>query len=167
MRNWLPLAAATGVPALPIQRPSAPAGPAAQPGVAAPAAGGKPGAVGKAGAPGAAGAKQAAGGPASGPGAGANPFGGPMFWVLMLGVLVLFVFMSRGKSKDEKKRKAMLNALAKGDRVLTIGGLYGSVVDIRDDEVVLKVDESNNVKMHYAKSAIQRVLMDKTADTVK
>jgi preprotein translocase subunit YajC len=77
---------------------------------------------------------------------------------LMLGLLVLFIVMSRSKKKQEQQRKNLLDALKKGDRVVTIGGEIGTVVEARENEVVLKVDESSNTKIHYLRSAIHRLL---------
>ncbi len=81
-----------------------------------------------------------------------------MLLPVVLLVVVVYLFMFRGQRKDEKNRKKMIAQMKKGDRVMTIGGMIGSVVDIRGDEVILKVDESNNVKARYIKSAIQKVL---------
>jgi preprotein translocase YajC subunit len=52
----------------------------------------------------------------------------------------------------------MVEELKKGDRVMTIGGLVARVVSVEGDDVVLKIDESANVKATYRKSAIQQVL---------
>jgi preprotein translocase subunit YajC len=70
----------------------------------------------------------------------------------------LYFFMTRGQRKEEKRRKDMMGDLKKGDRVMTIGGMLASVVSVDDDRVVLKIDESNNVKATYRKSAIQEVI---------
>ena len=78
--------------------------------------------------------------------------------ILMLGAL--YFFMIRGQRKDEKRRKSQIAELKKGDKVMTIGGMIAKVVSIDGDEVVLKVDESANVKATYRKSAIQEVLGD-------
>lgn len=96
-----------------------------------------------------------------------DKFSGLLFPILIVAMLYLFLF--RPKSKEAKQQKTMLEALKRGDRVMTIGGLIGSVVEVRGDEVVLKVDESNNVKERYIKSAIQKVLVDgdKAEDTKK
>ncbi len=89
------------------------------------------------------------------------PANNSWFTFLMLGAAAILVIMLiRGPRKEEKKRKQMLATMKKGSRVVTIGGLVGSVVDVRDDVVVLKVDESANVKAHYLKSAISRVLAE-------
>ena len=91
----------------------------------------------------------------------AAPANNSWFTFLMLGAAAILVIMLiRGPRKEEKKRKQMLSTMKKGSRVVTIGGLVGSVVDVRDDVVVLKVDESANVKAHYLKSAISRVLAE-------
>lgn len=56
----------------------------------------------------------------------------------------------------------MVASLQRNDRVRTIGGILGTVVDVRDDEIVLKVDESNNTKIRISPNAIgARVSEDK------
>ena len=50
----------------------------------------------------------------------------------------------------------MVQTLAKNDKVRTIGGIIGTVVDVKGDEVVLKIDESNNTKIRLSASAIGR-----------
>jgi preprotein translocase subunit YajC len=75
---------------------------------------------------------------------------------VMLGVLLLMLFWSsRSRKKQEAKHQQMLAALKKGDKVTSIGGVVGTIVEIRDDEVVMKVDETNNVRMHFARWAIR------------
>jgi preprotein translocase subunit YajC len=49
----------------------------------------------------------------------------------------------------------MLSALAKGDKVTSIGGICGTVVEVRDDELVVKVDENNNMRLRFARWAIR------------
>ena len=51
----------------------------------------------------------------------------------------------------------MLATLAKGAKVTTVGGVLGTVVEVRDEEVVVKVDENSNTRMRFAKSAINAV----------
>jgi len=52
----------------------------------------------------------------------------------------------------------MVQSLKKNDKVRTIGGIIGTVVDIKEDEITLKVDESNNTKIKVASSAIVKNL---------
>ncbi len=87
---------------------------------------------------------------------------GPMPMIIML-MVVMWFFLIRGPQKKQKKHKEMLNAVQKNARVQTIGGILGTVVEVRDEEVVIKVDESNNTKMHFARSAISRVITETEA----
>jgi len=48
----------------------------------------------------------------------------------------------------------MVQSLSKNDRIQTIGGIIGTVVDIKEDEITLKIDESNNTKIKILRSAI-------------
>lgn len=84
-------------------------------------------------------------------------FGSPMiFFGLML---VLFYFLIfRGPRKKQQQHKQMVQSLQKNDKVRTIGGIIGTVVDVKDDEITLKVDESNNTKIKIASSAIGKNL---------
>ncbi len=84
---------------------------------------------------------------------------GPRGFILLIGFTVLmFFFVLRGPRKQKQQHKKMVSSLKKNDRVRTIGGIIGTVVDIKDDEIVLKVDESNNTKIRIAVSAIGRNL---------
>ena len=80
------------------------------------------------------------------------------FGLIAVVFVAFYLIMFRGQKKTEKTRKQMLQAMKKGDEVMTIGGMVARVVSIDDDEVVLKIDESANVKARYKKSAIQQVL---------
>jgi len=92
------------------------------------------------------------------------PAGNPMFnpqMLFLIGAMVLFfVFMGRNKRKTEKKRKDMIAALKKGDKVTTIGGIVGSVLEVRDDEVTIKIDENSNTRMRFARWAVRGVGSD-------
>jgi preprotein translocase subunit YajC len=82
------------------------------------------------------------------------------FLPLILLIGVFFWIMSRGRAKEQQRYRQMLGNLKKSDRVQTIGGILGVVTDVREHEVVLKVDETNNVKIRFNKSAIKEVLQD-------
>ncbi|MBC8373292.1 MAG: preprotein translocase subunit YajC [Planctomycetes bacterium] len=94
--------------------------------------------------------------PAGGPKGSPSLFN-PQMLLLLGGMVLLFVFMGRGKRKTEAKRKEMLSALKKGDKVTTIGGIMGTIMEVRDDEVVVKTDESNNARMRFARWAVRGV----------
>jgi preprotein translocase subunit YajC len=83
-----------------------------------------------------------------------------MMWMIVLligGFLVLNIFMGRGRRKQETKRREMLANLKKGDRIVTIGGVIGTVMDTKEDEVTVKVDEANNVRVRFSRWAIRGV----------
>jgi preprotein translocase subunit YajC len=84
----------------------------------------------------------------------------PHMQIIVMGamfVLMYFVIF-RGPKKKQKQHKQMIQSLDKNDRVRTIGGIIGTVIDVKDDEVVLKVDESNNTKIRVSASAIGKNL---------
>ncbi|SEN35347.1 preprotein translocase subunit YajC [Lihuaxuella thermophila] len=77
----------------------------------------------------------------------------------LLPMILIFVafyfFLIRPQQKRQKERTQMLNALKKGDKVITIGGLHGSIVDLTEDRVTLKV--SDNTRLVFERSAINAV----------
>lgn len=110
------------------------------------------------------------GSPAGGAGGqGTQPTGGifgPQFLFIMIGLFVLMIFMSsRSQRKERQKREAMLGALTRHDRVQTLGGLIGTIVEIKDDEIILKVDESTNTRIHFSRGAVQTVLKKASGST--
>ena len=68
-------------------------------------------------------------------------------------IIVVFYFLViRPQNKKQKEAKKMLEGIRKGDRVVTIGGMHGTVDSVKDDAVVLKVDD--NMKLKFSKSAV-------------
>ena len=88
----------------------------------------------------------------------------PMF-PLLLAIAVLYIFMFRSKGNEKKQREQMLSTLKRGDRVQTIGGILGTVIEAREGDVLLKVDESSNTKIRFARSAIHRVLEEEKSES--
>jgi len=84
-------------------------------------------------------------------------FQSPLVFIILM-VVVFYFLLLRGPRKKQQQHRQMVQSLKKNDRVRTIGGIIGTVVDIRDDEIILKVDESNNTKMRFAPSAIGKNL---------
>ncbi len=85
-------------------------------------------------------------------------FGPQQFIFLGLMFVLMYLILFRGPRKKQQQHKQMMAALGKNDKVQTIGGIIGTVVDVKDDEVTLKIDESNNTKMKVIRSAIGRNL---------
>ena len=88
--------------------------------------------------------------------------------IMMIGMLfvVMYFFMIRPQNKKQRTLDAMRNELAKNDKVMTTGGLIGIVTKIKDNEVILKIDESNNTRVTVVKGAIVHVI-DKTEEKEK
>jgi len=85
-----------------------------------------------------------------------NGPGLPWGMILPIGAIVLlFIWMSRKPKKEEQRRKEMLSNLKKGDKITTIGGIVGTVMEVREEEVTVKVDESSNTRMRFAKWAVR------------
>lgn len=75
------------------------------------------------------------------------------FWLMMGGLMVVFYFfMIRPQQKKAKDARKFREALQKGTKVVTIGGLHGKVIEVNDSTVLIEVD--TNVKLRFEKSAI-------------
>lgn len=83
----------------------------------------------------------------------ANPMA--MFLPLVLIFIVFYFFIIRPQKKKEDVRKKMIEAVAKNDRVVTIGGVHGTVTQVDETSVLVQVD--SNTKLRIEKSAISSV----------
>ena len=99
------------------------------------------------------------GGPAGGQGVDVrqqSPFAS-LVWMIPL-FIVMYLLMFRGPKKKQQQHQKMVQALQKNDKVRTIGGILGTVLDTKDDEITLKIDESNNTKIRITPGAISKVI---------
>jgi len=95
--------------------------------------------------------------------AGKQPVGGPLGTMLvpMLIIFAIFYFlMIRPQRKKEQTRRDMLDEIEKGDKVVTIGGIHGQLVTVREKDVVVRVDDDKGVKLKLNRSAISRVIKE-------
>ena len=69
-----------------------------------------------------------------------------LLWMLPL-VFLFYFFLIRPESKRRKQHQQMVASLEKGDTIVTIGGMYGKIVEVRDDKIVLQVDDSVRLRM--------------------
>jgi preprotein translocase subunit YajC len=84
-------------------------------------------------------------------------------------IAIVYLMIIRPQKNQDQKRRAMLDAMKKNDKVLTNGGMYGTVisVDANQDRVVLRIDDEKGIKATFAKSSVARVIEptpDKTAE---
>lgn len=78
-------------------------------------------------------------------------------WImLVVWGLIIYLFMILPNKKKAKKQKEMLDSLKEGTNIVTIGGIKGTIVAVREEEVDVKVDKG--IKVTFVKSAISRVL---------
>jgi preprotein translocase subunit YajC len=113
----------------------------------------------------AAGAAPATGAGTGGAGPTAAGAGNNSFMLLFLGLLVAWVLiLVWGSRREQKKKQALLAGIKKHDRVQTVGGVIGSVVELKPDIVVLKVDEHSNTRITFARSAIIGVVKESPAE---
>lgn len=101
--------------------------------------------------------------PATPPGTEADPRAQMIQMVVMFGGLgLMFYFlMIRPQSKQRKEHDNMLKNVESGDKILTSGGLYGIVTNVKEKSLMVKI--ADNVKVEIAKSALTSVVK-KSAD---
>jgi len=78
----------------------------------------------------------------------------PTVGLVGLIVVVFYFLMFRPQKKERERMKTMLSNLRKNDEVVTAGGIHGRVVAIKEDVIVIKIDENSDVKMRVSKSAV-------------
>ncbi len=79
--------------------------------------------------------------------------------------LVFYFIAIRPRQKEQKQREDMLKKIKKYDKVMTIGGIIGTVMEVRENEVIVKVDDNSNTRMKFTRGAIQKVLERKEETT--
>ncbi len=89
-------------------------------------------------------AAQAAGQPAGG--------GWSMWVMLILIFVVMWLFMIRPQRKQQKELQKFREGLKKGDKIVTIGGIYGTVAEVNDKTLLIEVD--SNVKIKVDKNSV-------------
>ena len=75
---------------------------------------------------------------------------------LIIMIVLMYLMMIRPEKKRRKKEKEMLDALKRGDRICTIGGIYGTIMEIKDDTITLSVGR-DNLSMVIARWAVRSV----------
>ena len=82
-----------------------------------------------------------------------------MFVPLALIFVIFYIFIIRPQNKKQKETQKMIDALKKGDKIVTIGGIHGTISSTKEQTVIVKVDE--NTKIEFSRSAIASVITDK------
>lgn len=103
------------------------------------------------------------GAPAGGAGASGPASVAPTLVTFGLVFAIFYFLIIRPQNKRQKETKQMLSALKKGDRVVTIGGIRGTIFALKEETVVLKVDD--NTKIQFSRSAISSVIEKKGGES--
>jgi preprotein translocase subunit YajC len=88
--------------------------------------------------------------------AGANPIAQLLPFVLMF--VVLYFLILRPQIKKQKTQQKMIDDLAKGDKIVTSGGLHGVITNLKDDIILVKI--ADNVRVEMSRAAVSRVRDD-------
>jgi preprotein translocase subunit YajC len=95
---------------------------------------------------------------------GSQQQGGTFVTIITMGLVfvVFYLFIIRPQNKKQKETEKMVNALKKGDKVITIGGIHGEVTQTKETTVIVKVDD--DCKLEFSRSAIATVIRDEKAE---
>jgi preprotein translocase subunit YajC len=83
-------------------------------------------------------------------------FGGNFLFIMIAMFAIIYFVMIRPEQKKQKERQKMLSALKKGDKILTVGGVIGVIVNVKDSSYVIKSGEGAVIE--FSKSAVQSLL---------
>jgi preprotein translocase subunit YajC len=98
-------------------------------------------------------------------GGGQGPSSLMMWMPIVLIFVIMYFLILRPQAKRQKEHQAMLNALQKGDDVVTAGGIYGTIVGVKEKEQTLIVKIADNVKVEIARSGIARKLTPASSES--
>ncbi len=99
------------------------------------------------------GAAYAMGTPGGGGQSGGGAFGGLIMIVIIFGIF--YFLLVRPQMKRQKDHSKMLESLKKGDKVITTGGIHGTIVGVKDDVAVIKIAE--DVKVEVSKTCVAAI----------
>ena len=83
-------------------------------------------------------------------------------WPILLMVVIFYFLLWRPQKKQQKERANLLVILKKGQKIVTIGGIYGEIVELDDEKV--KVQVSEKVELTFARTAVANVLSKKNKE---
>ena len=92
--------------------------------------------------------------PAEGQKEGGSPYG--MLFLIVGIFAIMYFFMIRPQKKQQKKKQEMINSLQPGARIMTTGGIFGEVKQVKDNSVRIQIDD--HARIEIAKSAVASVI---------
>ena len=95
----------------------------------------------------------------------------PPIWMyiapIALMLFVLYFLTIRPQKKKEDDRKKMIDSVKKGDKVLTIGGIYGTIVQIKDEDLIIRIDPAKDICVKLTRAGIHRVITSEKGEDGK
>jgi len=79
-----------------------------------------------------------------------------MYLPIILIFVIMYFLILRPQAKRQKEQQKMLESLQNGDKVLTAGGIYGTIVGMKEKDTIVVVEVDKNVKLSVARSSISR-----------
>ncbi len=80
-----------------------------------------------------------------------------MLPLMIIMFAVMYFLIIRPQKQKEKKRQALISNVRKQDRIVTAGGVHGVVTSVKENEVIVRVDDAKDIKIKIDKSAITSV----------
>lgn len=96
----------------------------------------------------------AAGNTASTQQSSAGSFLGMLPMIIVFAVIIYLMW--RGQKKEQKRRQEMVDSIKAGDQVLTVAGIFGEIIAVKDDQFIIKI--ADNVKINVVKTAVGSVI---------
>jgi preprotein translocase subunit YajC len=92
--------------------------------------------------------------------------GGGLPLMLLFGLmfLVMYFLILRPQRKRERDRKDMLTRVRKNDHIVTSGGIHGVVVSVKEDVLLVRIDETKDIKVRIDKSAVSALVESRDED---
>ena len=81
-----------------------------------------------------------------------------MLLPFILMFVVMYFLILRPQKRKEIERKALLSRVKKNDRVVTAGGIHGVITSVRENEIILRIDDAKDIKVKIDRSAVATVL---------
>lgn len=85
------------------------------------------------------------------------------FLPLILMVAIFYFLLIRPQQKRQKQRTAMLGSVKKGDKIVTIGGIHGTVLELQEDTVLIRISEATKITID--RQAINQVMANDNPET--
>jgi preprotein translocase subunit YajC len=95
--------------------------------------------------------------------AGQGGGGSPMSLIFMIIAIfaVMYFLMIRPQQRQKKQHQDLLSTVGKGDKVITVGGLHGTIAGVKDNTVIVKI--ADNVKVELSRASISKIVASKSA----